>query len=192
MKEKELIESGIIEVTENGEVFVKETGKALTPKNNGNGYLRIYIPKIKKRFLLHRLVATAYIPNPDNKPQVNHIDGNKHNNSVSNLEWCTGPENMSHFYETMNGKPIKVDTHSEQYRTGKHSMAFKSEVTEKGLYGNVLRLCYEKNMTIQQLEKEAGLSNGSIGKWKKSSPNIYSLMAVAKVLKVKMEKLLQE
>ena len=47
-------------------------------------------------------------------------------------------------------------------------------------------------MTIQELEKQAGLSNGSIGKWKKSSPNIYSLMAVAKVLKVKMEKLLQE
>lgn len=192
MNEKELIESGIVEISRNGEVFVKETGKILTPKNNGNGYLRIYIPKIKKRFLLHRLVATAYIPNPDNKPQVNHIDGNKHNNSVSNLEWCTGPENMSHFYETMNGKAVKVDTHSKQYRTGKHSMAFKSEVTEKGLYGNVLRLCYEKNMTIQQLEKEAGLSNGSIGKWKKSSPNIYSLMAVAKVLKVKMEKLLQE
>lgn len=192
MNEKKLIESGIVEVSRNGEVFVKETGKILTPKNNGNGYLRIYIPNIKKRFLLHRLVATAYIPNPDNKPQVNHIDGNKHNNSVSNLEWCTGPENMSHFYETMNGKAVKVDTHSEQYRTGKHSMAFKSEVAEKGLYGNVLRLCYKKNMTIQQLEKEAGLSNGSIGKWKKSSPNIYSLMAVAKVLNVKIEKLLKE
>lgn len=192
MNEIELIESGIIEVTESGNVFIKETGKEITPKNNGNGYLRIYIPKIKKRFLLHRLVATAYIPNPDNKPQVNHIDGNKHNNSASNLEWCTGQENMSHFYETMSGKPVLVDNHSKQYRTGKHSMAFKSEVTEKGLYGNVLRLCYEKNMTIQQLEKEAGLSNSSIGKWKKSSPNIYSLMAVAKVLNVKMEKLLQE
>lgn len=192
MNEKELIESGIIEVTENGEVFVKETGKALNPKNNGNGYLRIYIPKIKKRFLLHRLVATAYIPNPYNKPQVNHIDGNKHNNSASNLEWCTNSENMAHFYETMSGKPVVVDNYSEQYRSGKHSMAFKSEVTEKGLYGNVLRNCYEKNMTIQQLEKEAGLSNGTIGKWKKSSPNIYSLQAVAKVLKVKMEKLLEE
>ena len=96
MNEKELIESGIIEVTENGEVFVKKTGKALTPKNNGNGYLRIYIPKIKKRFLLHRLVATAYIPNPDNKPQVNHIDGNKLNNKADNLEWVTAQENNLH------------------------------------------------------------------------------------------------
>lgn len=192
MNEKELIESGIVEVTESGDVFIKATGKEITPKNNGNGYLRIYIPKIKKRFLLHRLVATAYVPNPDNKPQVNHIDGNKHNNSANNLEWCTSQENVSHFYEKMNGKAFKVDTHSEQYRTGKHSMAFKSEVTEKGLYGNVLRLCYGKNMTIQQLEKEAGLSNGSIGKWKKSSPNIYSLMAVAKYLNITVEKLLEE
>lgn len=192
MNEKELIESGIIEVTENGNVFIKATGKEITPKNNGNGYLRIYIPKIKKRFLLHRLVATAYVPNPDNKPQVNHIDGNKHNNSANNLEWCTNQENVSHFYETMNGKAFKVDTHSEQYRTRKHSMAFKSEVTEEGLYGNILRLCYGKNMTIQQLEKEAGLSNGSIGKWKKSLPNIYSLMAVAKYLNVTVEKLLEE
>lgn len=192
MDEKKIIESGIINVTENGKVFVTETGKELTPKNNGNGYLRIYIPQLKKRFLLHRLVATAYIPNPDNKPQVNHIDGNKHNNSVNNLEWCTGAENISHFYQKMNGQPVKVDAHSKQYRTGKHSMAFKSEVAEKGLYGNVLRLCYKKNMTIQQLETEAGLSNGSIGKWKKSSPNIYSLKAVADVLKVKFDKLLKE
>ena len=192
MNEKELIESGIIEVTEGGNIFIKATGKEITPKNNGNGYLRIYIPKIKKRFLLHRLVATAYVPNPDNKPQVNHIDGNKHNNSSNNLEWCTNQENVSHFYETMNGKAFKVDTHSEQYRTGKHSMAFKSEVTEKGLYGNVLRLCYEKNMTIQQLEKEAGLGNGTIGGWKNSSPRVDSLQAVARVLKVKVEKLLKE
>lgn len=192
MDEKKVIESGIIEVTEDGRVFVTETGKELTPKNNGNGYLRIYIPQLKKRFLLHRLVATAYIPNPQNKPQVNHIDGNKHNNSVNNLEWCTNKENMFHFYKTMNGIPIVVDKYSKKYRSGKHSMAFKEEVVEKGIYGNILKLCYEKNITVQQLEKDAGLSNGSIGKWKKSSPNIYSLKAVADVLKVKVDNLLKD
>lgn len=73
----------------------------LKPKPHNGGYYRITLCKEKQKydFLVHRLVADAFTPNPDNFPQVNHIDENKQNNIVSNLEWCTAKYNMN--YGTM-------------------------------------------------------------------------------------------
>ena len=53
----------------------------------------------KKTFLLHRVIAITYIPNPDDLPQVNHKDGNKSNNNYLNLEWVTGQQNVTHSVE---------------------------------------------------------------------------------------------
>lgn len=66
------------------------------------GYIHVSLSKdgVRKTFLLHRLVASAYIENPNNYPQVNHIDGNKSNNSVDNLEWATASSNVIHAYNT--------------------------------------------------------------------------------------------
>lgn len=66
------------------------------------GYLSITLNKDKseKTYAVHRLVALAFIPNPDNKPAINHIDGNKQNNCVTNLEWVTSAENSSHAVRT--------------------------------------------------------------------------------------------
>jgi hypothetical protein len=62
------------------------------------GYLNIRIKN--KNFRVHRMVAKAFIVNSANKPQVNHIGGNKHNNNVDNLEWCTSLENIKHAFDT--------------------------------------------------------------------------------------------
>lgn len=76
--------------------------KILKQYLGSDGYMRIglTVNNKEKYFFVHRLVATAFIPNLENKPQVNHIDGNKLNNSVSNLEWVTAQENIDHAWRT--------------------------------------------------------------------------------------------
>lgn len=73
--------------------------RILKPYSNENGYMKVNLydinGKCKKKYI-HRLVAEAFIPNPANKPNVNHIDCNVKNNNVNNLEWCTQSENILH------------------------------------------------------------------------------------------------
>ena len=75
--------------------------KILKPDVNRKGYLFVALYKNGKRtfFKIHRLVALAFVPNPENKPQVNHIDGNKLNNFVGNLEWVTNSQNQQHAFD---------------------------------------------------------------------------------------------
>lgn len=79
-----------------------------------NGYEFVCLRKDgkNKMVMIHRLVADAFIPNISNRPCVNHKDGNKHNNAVSNLEWCTYSQNRKHAYDTglspQRGTPISV------------------------------------------------------------------------------------
>ena len=70
----------------------------MNPSYTNKGYVRYGLSLNNKQiiFTIHRLVAIHFIPNPENKPEVNHIDGDKQNNNVSNLEWCTHQENMGH------------------------------------------------------------------------------------------------
>lgn len=74
----------------------KEIICKVSPNSKGYDVQHLYHNKKHKCAKVHRLVAEAFIPNPDNKPQVNHKDGNKLNNCVENLEWCTNSENQIH------------------------------------------------------------------------------------------------
>lgn len=85
-------------VSDDGKVYSKIRKKylKLNYKKNGYVYVSLQVNNIKITKRAHRLVAEAFIQNPDNKPFVNHIDGNKSNNNVKNLEWVTGKENNIH------------------------------------------------------------------------------------------------
>lgn len=96
-----------LEVSENGDVrnpsrhkvsFYIDTIGYPTTTAKIDGFVR------RQKVRIHRLVAMAFIDNPNNHKEVNHIDGNKANNNVSNLEWCTHSQNIFHAFRTMNKK----------------------------------------------------------------------------------------
>ena len=94
---------GFIEVSNEGRVrsLLRGSPKVLKPQIDNCGYqrIRVTIERTKMTYKVHREVAKAFINNPNNLPQVNHKDGNKTNNSISNLEWVSNKENAHHAIE---------------------------------------------------------------------------------------------
>lgn len=143
-------------ITENGEVINKHNNRKVKPQLNGKGYLRVSIGK--KLEFVHRLVAKTYIPNPDNKLQVNHKDGNKLNNCVENLEWVTNQENRNHAID--NDLHICGDRCSYAKLTSKQVLEILSDdkhnFTELGKMFNVSRNTIadiKHNRTWKQLKR---------------------------------------
>lgn len=91
---------------ENGKILNTNTGRYLKIRISKVGYPIAQLWKNNKGHIryMHRLLMEAFVNNPENKNQVNHIDGDKTNNDLTNLEWCTGSENLKHAYRTgLNG-----------------------------------------------------------------------------------------
>jgi hypothetical protein len=107
--------------TENSNVGKrKRSGKTLSLRNN-KGYKTVMLCKDRKQTsaYVHRLVAKAFLSNPENKPDVNHLDGNKSNNKLENLEWCTESENLNHAYITKLHIPKSGESHGRAVLTEK-------------------------------------------------------------------------
>lgn len=137
--------------------LISNQGKVINLKSNNIkkcskdkiGYIHIILFNRNKRkvFYIHRLVAQAFIPNPDNKPQVNHIDGNKLNNNLINLEWCTHSENMKHAF--------KSGLHS--FKGERNNLSKLSEKQVLAIHG-----LYLSGMTLITLSKIYNVSMGCI------------------------------
>lgn len=120
------------------------------------GYMAVGLCKNGKmqNIQVHRLVAKTFIPNLNNKPQVNHIDGNKHNNKVENLEWCSSSENVKHSYRI--GLRVIKDKQKEQMR--KVGLQCGKKVIQKDKLGNIVKIFDSGS----QASRELGISQPTI------------------------------
>lgn len=136
-----------------GTVINNISGTVLSQRESTNGYMRVNLRKGDEPYekpktrAVHRLVAEAFIPAVPGKDYVNHIDGNKHNNNVNNLEWCTPSENISHAikhgllcpdYQKMHR--LAYEKSRESHRKPEYRVKMQKINADKGLTKEVLQI----------------------------------------------------
>ncbi len=150
-------------VDEQGNIYSICSKKYLKPSRNKNGYMMVELfnEKEGKNKLVHRVVAEAFIPNPNNYPQVNHKDENKLNNNVTNLEWCTAKYNMN-YGKAAKTRHSKIDYSKQIYKDSmkKAYDVLKKSVIQCDPFGNVIN----KFKSITEASKNTNISRTNIGR----------------------------
>lgn len=131
-------------------------GRVLKQRTNPGGYRYIELGKngTKVTFAIHHLVAQAFMPNPGNKRTVNHIDGNKLDNSLINLEWATYSENLEHAYKTGLRRAVESSEVA--------SKNYKRKLTEQQVR-EIKLLIAAKSLTLKQIANQYNVGRSTIG-----------------------------
>jgi hypothetical protein len=141
-------------------------GVIKAPCDNGKGYLCVNLKCHGKQAQksVHRLVAITFIPNPDNLPEVNHIDCDKANNHVDNLEWCTVSDNKKHAFRNGLNKQLK-GTDNPQHTLTREEVIFIRNNAKP----------YDKKYSYAELARKFNVSEPTIKQvaWGKSYVNIF-------------------
>ena len=150
-------------VTEGGEVWSDRRGIYLSQGWGGGKRYRSVCLSVNgkvKGFMVHRLVALAFVDNPDGKPEVNHIDGDRENNHASNLEWCTRLENVHHAMRTgLKPKPPERNLFKKGFDARRN---LKSKVTDDQVRD--IRERKKRGETYASIGKIYGMDKSNIRK----------------------------
>lgn len=164
---------GLYEVTTDGEI-IRHTSlgtKVYTGRQHKSGYLQIALSREGKArtYLVHRLVAEAFIDNTENLPVVDHIDEDKTNNTVSNLRWCTLRQNTE-YYCTKDGRRYYIELAKARKRKIKaYELHVQEQAKElKGLF----KLLEKKEKLLAQKEKQLKLAEEKLARYEKALDNI--------------------
>lgn len=144
---------GIYKISEDGEILSIKRNKNLKCYPNDYGYIVVGLSKegVFKHYFVHRLIALAFIPNPTNKPEVNHINGIKEDNSIHNLEWCTRSENNQHCWD----KGLKKTTEKQKNHMRKIAKEYRSKPVldlQTGIfYSSLTEACKTTNCAYRNM-----------------------------------------